>query len=249
MKKVIIIGATSGIGKGLAIQYAANGWTVGITGRRSSLLDEIKQLFPDKIFTSCFDITAPHNVHQIDELIQKMGGINLFIYSAGIGELSTQPNWEIDEKVIATNVTAATKCCGHIFNYFVEKGSGQIAIISSIAAVRGGSSAPSYNASKAFVSSYAESLNLQAIALQKDIIITDVKPGFVNTSMAKGGGKFWVMPVDKICRQIYTAIQAKKRKVVVSKRWRLVTFLLAIMPDFLFIALTKRMASKRQSKV
>ncbi len=246
MKKVIIIGASSGIGKGLAELYAANGWKVGITARRQPLLDELQQSYPQQIITSCFDITSPENVSKIDQLINEMDGVDLFIFCSGIGEISAQPDWDTDKKVIETNVVACTKSCGHVFNYFLQKGGGQIAIISSIAALRGGSSAPSYNASKAFVSSYAESLNLQAIALKKDIIITDVKPGFVNTEMAKGGGKFWVMPVDKICRQIYAAIAARRRKVVVSKRWKIVAMLLTYMPDFMFVYLTKRMAAKRR---
>ncbi|WP_207492780.1 SDR family NAD(P)-dependent oxidoreductase [Aridibaculum aurantiacum] len=246
MRKVIIIGATSGIGKGLAELYAAKGWSVGITGRRGHLLQEIQQSFPQQVITFCFDITAADNLQHIDELVQRLGGLDLFIYCSGIGEISVQPDWEIDEKVIATNVTACAKAVGHIFNYFVQLGRGQVAIISSIAALRGGSSAPSYNASKAFVSSYAESLNLQAISLGKDIVITDVKPGFVDTSMAKGGGKFWMMPVGKICMQIASAIEAKKRKVVVSKRWRLVAFLMKNLPDTIFIYITKRMAAKRQ---
>ncbi|MCW3107477.1 MAG: short-chain dehydrogenase/reductase [Segetibacter sp.] len=243
---MIIIGATSGIGKGLALRFVKKGYKVGISGRRQLLLDELLQQFPGNIISSCFDITHANSLSQIDSLIKTLGGVDIFIFCAGIGELSTQPDWDIDEKIIATNVTACTRSCGHLFNYFVKKGSGQIVIISSIAAFRGGSSAPVYNASKAFVSSYAESLNLQAIMLHKDIIITDVKPGFVKTEMAKGGGKFWIMPVNKVCLQIYNAILKKKRTVVVTKRWYFVTFAMKFMPGFIFILLTKRFANKRQ---
>lgn len=248
MKKVIIIGASSGIGKGLAWVYAANGYRVAITGRRNELLEEIRHSSPENILTSCFDVTSENSIDNIEALIDTLGGLDLFIFCAGVGEISTQPDWEIDRKVIETNVVACTRSCGFIFNWFVRKGSGQMAVISSIAALRGGSSAPSYNASKAFISSYAESLNLQAIALGKDIVVTDVKPGFVDTSMAKGGGKFWVMPVEKVCRQIYAAIQARRRKVVVSKRWRLVAFLMKNLPDVIFIYVTKRMAGGRQQQ-
>ena len=246
MKKVIIIGASSGIGRGLAILYCTRGWQVGVTGRRKELLNSLQQQFSKNIFVRCFDITSLNNVQIVEELVDEMGGVDIFIFCAGIGEISLLPDWVIDEKVIATNVTACARCCGEMFKYFVNKGSGQIVIISSIAALRGGSSAPSYNASKAFVSNYAESLNLQAIVLQKDIVITDVKLGFVDTAMAKGDGKFWVAKVDKACEQIFRAIQQRRRKVVVSKRWRIVAFVLKLLPDFIFIFLIKRIAAKRQ---
>lgn len=245
MKRILIIGASSGIGKALAVQYAAEGNIVGITGRREGLLREIKELNPSNILTSTFDVKDEHCLEKIDELIADMQGLDILVYSSGIGHLGTKPDWALDHDVLHTNAIACVKICGHIFNYFIDKPSGQIAIVSSIAALRGGGSAPAYNASKALVSSYAESLNMQAAILGKPIVVTDVKPGFVDTAMAKGEGKFWVMPVEKVARQIIKAINSKKRKVVVTKRWRLVAALMKYMPSSVFLFLTRKMAKRR----
>ena len=107
----------------------------------------------------------------------------------------------------------------YTFNYFVLEGRGHIAATSSIAANRGSSLAPAYSASKAFMSTYLEGLYIKAKRLQLPIYITDLQPGFVKTKMANANRQFWVAPVAKAAQQIYTAIQHKKRKAYVTKRW------------------------------
>ena len=66
------------------------------------------------------------------------------------------------------------------------------------------------------------------------ITVTDVRPGFVNTEMAKGEGLFWVAPVDKAAKQIFKAILSKKKVVYVTKRWRIVAGLLKRIPNSLY---------------
>ena len=119
-----------------------------------------------------------------------------------------------------------------IIFYFksVRQGYGQIALTSSIAALRGNSWAPSYSASKAFMSNYAEGLNIKASKLKKNIVITDIKPGFINTKMAKGNGRFWVAPPAKAVKQIIKGIEARKRVVYITKRWWLIAQLMKIIP-------------------
>ena len=90
IKKIIIIGATSGIGRKMAEQYAAKGNIVGITGRRKELLDEIENVFPGKIKTECFDVTTNENIVKLSALIQKIGGMDILVYTSGIGEPSKQ---------------------------------------------------------------------------------------------------------------------------------------------------------------
>ena len=85
MKKVIIIGATSGIGKALAQLYAQNNWLVGITGRRKRLLDTLQQEFPNNIVTECFDVTENDNIESIKNLTQQLGGLDLLITIAAMG--------------------------------------------------------------------------------------------------------------------------------------------------------------------
>jgi short-subunit dehydrogenase len=234
MKKVMIIGATSGIGKSIATTFASKGWLVAATGRRQSLLAELQQDFPNQIVTKAFDITDAGNTANIDALIEMLGDLDVFVYCAGRISFTKTPVWEIDSSIINLNVSAFAKCTGHVFHYFVKKGGGQIAVISSIAALRGGASAPAYNASKAFESSFAEGLNLQAMVLQKPIIVTDIKPGYVNTTMGSGAKKFWEIPVDLAANQIVNSIILKKRSVVITKKWIIIALMIKYLPGALF---------------
>ena len=103
IKKIIIVGATSGIGRKMAELYAEAGNIVGITGRRKELLDEIQKTYPDHIETECFDVTGTENIQKIGSLIQKLGRLDILIYSSGVGEPSKELDWELDKKTVDTN--------------------------------------------------------------------------------------------------------------------------------------------------
>jgi short-subunit dehydrogenase len=237
--KVIIVGATSGIGKELAIQFAKDNSTVGITGRRKELLEEIKLLYPDLIFTQCFDVTGTENILHAENLISKMGGIDLLIYNAGYGDPSDTLDWKIEKQTVGINVNGFIEIVNYAFNYFVKQGHGHIAATSSIASIRGNSFAPAYSASKAFMSTYMEGLAMKArkFKIQNpdlSIYTTDIRPGFIKTKMAKGNGQFWVAPVDKAVKQIYNAIKNKKRRAYITRRWVLIAWLMKWMPYWIY---------------
>lgn len=234
MKKVIIVGATSGIGRALAIRYAQNNCRVGVTGRREELLESLHQDFPVNIVTACFDVTENNNINCIENLIQQLGGLDLLVFNSGYGEPSEKIDWEIDRTTIAINVNGFAEIVNFAFNYFLLQGNGHVAATSSIASTRGNSFAPAYSASKAYMSTYMEGLYLKAGRLRLPIYITDIQPGFVNTKMAKGPGQFWVASPDKAARQIYTAIENKKRRAYITKRWWLIAKLMKILPMFIY---------------
>jgi short-subunit dehydrogenase len=229
-KKIIIVGASSGIGREIACKYVANGNKVGITGRRENLLNELKEKYPDQIFISCFDVMGKDNQQKIRQLIEELGGMDLLIYNAGYGDISKDLNWEIENATTKTNVNGFVEIVSYAFNYFVEQDHGQIAITSSVAAVRGNSWAPAYSASKAFMSNYAEGLNIKSKRLHKDVTITDIRPGFVDTKMAKGNGQFWVIQKEKAAKEIIKAIEKKKRIVYITRRWWLVAKIMKMLP-------------------
>jgi short-subunit dehydrogenase len=229
-QKIIIIGATSGIGRKMAEVYIEKGHKVGISGRRLELLQEIKQQFPSQVEYECFDITGNSNISQLDNLINKLGGLNILIICAGTGEPSKELNWEIDKITVATNVSGFVEIANRAFNFFVNQGYGQLVTISSIAANRGSSWAPAYNASKAFQSNYFEGLAIKAKRLNSDVTVTCVEPGFVKTKMAKSDKVFWMVPVDKAAKQIIRAIEKKRRKVYISNRWWIIAKLMRWMP-------------------
>jgi short-subunit dehydrogenase len=229
-QKIIIVGASSGIGREIACKYAANGNRVGITGRREDLLNELKEKYPDQIFVSCFDVMEKENQQKIRQLIEELGGMDILFYNAGYGDISKDLNWEIENATTKTNVNGFVEIVSYAFNHFVEQGHGQIAITSSVAAVRGNSWAPAYSASKAFMSNYAEGLNIKAKRLQKDVTITDIRPGFVDTKMAKGNGQFWVIQKEKAAEEIIRAIEKKKRVAYITRRWWLVAKIMKMLP-------------------
>lgn len=234
MKKVIIIGATSGMGRELAKLYATSNCLVGITGRRKDLLNTLQQQFPDNILTACFDVTGNKNIEHLKNLLQQLGGMDLLIYNSGYGDTSKNLDWEIDRQTTLTNVNGFVEIVNFAFNYFTKQEQGQIAGTSSIAAIRGNSWAPAYSASKAYMSNYLEGLQIKAARMNQKIFITDIQPGFVKTKMAKGKGQFWVAPAEKAAKQIFTAIKNKKRRVYITKRWWLIAKIVKWMPYWMY---------------
>ncbi len=233
-KKIIIIGASSGLGKEMALLYAQQQHLVAITGRRNQLLEEIKAQYPEHIITLAFDVMGSENAFHIKALIKQLGGLDLLIYNAGYGAPSKDLDWQIDKITINTNVSGFTEIINLAFNFFSEQGHGQIAVTSSVAALRGNSWAPAYSASKAFMSNYAEGLNIKAKRMRKDIIITDIKPGFLDTKPAEGHGRFWVATTAEAAKQAIRAIAKKKRVAYIIKRWWLVAHIMKLVPFWLY---------------
>tara|TARA_B110000014_G_scaffold123332_1_gene84803 strand:- start:1262 stop:1984 length:723 start_codon:yes stop_codon:yes gene_type:complete len=233
MKKAIIVGATSGIGKEIALSLLKDNYKVGITGRRNRNLEEIKKQDSKNIFISCFDCTKESNSNKLDELSKLMGGLDMLVMSSGIGEANKNLEFSIEDKTNKLNVVAFTEIIGWGFNYFSNQNSGHIIAISSIAGLRGNGLAPSYNASKAYQINYLEGLRFKAYKLKKPIHITDVRPGFIDTEILKGNKEkfFWVENLKKATKQIMYAIKKKKTSVYITKKWNIIAFILNYIPE------------------
>ena len=235
MKKAIVIGASSGIGLELAKILSQHGYAVGVMARRRSLLEELRDELCGEVFIREIDVAdVDAAMGTLAEFIHEMGGIDLAVICAGTGEINTDLTWQIEHDTIRTNVTGFAALANVAMHHFMEKGSGHLVGISSIAALRGGRESPAYNASKAFVSSYLEGLRQKIRNLRLPITVTDVKPGFVQTAMAKGEGIFWAAPAAKAAKQIYAAIQRKAPNVYITRRWRVVAWILKAMPDRIY---------------
>jgi short-subunit dehydrogenase len=231
MKKAIIIGATSGIGKGLAQKLANENYIVGITGRRTGLLDELKSEKPNSFYTKTFDITDTNKiVENLENLTKELGGLDLLVISSGTGDLNEKLDYEIEKRTIETNVTGFTCIANWAFNYFENKKAGHLVAISSVGGLRGSGIAPAYNATKAFQINYLEGLRQKATKLKTQIFVTDIRLGFVDTAMAKGEGQFWVASVDKATSQIFETIKKKKKIAYVTRRWKLIGVILKRIP-------------------
>lgn len=233
MKKALVIGATSGIGKELAKLLVNDGYKVIITGRRLALLEEIKATNPENYDIKKHDVTnLESNIQLFEELKKEYKSIQLIVYSSGIGEANYKLDWEKENVILQTNVIAATQIYGLAYNYFRRQSYGHLVGISSIASIRGNRHAPSYFASKAFQVNYLESLYMKGKRSKAKIQVTDIRPGFIDTPMALGD-TFWMSSVEKATKQIFTAIKKKKRKAYITKRWRLVALVLKIVPTSL----------------
>lgn len=235
MKKVIIIGATSGIGEQLAKQMAALNYQVAITGKRQLLLNEIEKSNPEQICTSCFDVNDEEDlIDNLNELVARLGGVDIFIYSAGIGDVNEKLNNVIEQNTIRTNVMSFTNVINWAFDYISAQNHGQIVAITSVAGLRGNDIAPAYNASKSYQINYMEALYRKVYQMKLPIHILDVRPGYVDTAMAKGDKLFWVTPVAKAAKQIIEGIENKASVIYVSKRWRLFAWLFKAIPRYLY---------------
>lgn len=234
MKKAIIIGATSGIGKELAGVLSQNGYIVGSVGRRTHLLNEFKIEFPDSFIKSIDVSKTSEAINQFKELISEMNGVDLVVISSGVGFIDHNLQWSQEKETIDVNVSGFTAMANVAMHHFLSKGSGHLVSISSIAAIRGDGDSPAYSASKAFVSNYMTGLRKKVFKARETIVLTDIQPGFVDTKMAKGEGLFWVASPKKAAQQIYNAIKKKKKHAYITKRWRIIGWLMKVLPELIY---------------
>jgi len=235
MNKAVIIGASSGIGKQLVYLLAKDGVRLGLAARRLHRLKKIRDELPQVICVKEIDVAQTDSaMRAMSDLLEKLGQVDLIVFSSGIGEINEDLYWEPEKKTIATNVTGFAAISNVAINYFITQKHGHYVALSSLAALRGAKDAPAYNASKAFESNYLQGLRQKVVSLQHPITITDIQPGFVDTKMAKGDGLFWVAPAEKAAAQIYHTIKCKRSHAYVTKRWRLIAWVLKILPDAVY---------------
>jgi short-subunit dehydrogenase len=228
MKKAIVIGSSTGIGRALAVVLGENGYEIGLAGRKIELMQELQGEIPQRTYVKAMDLAQVEASRRaLKELIDEMGGADLIVINAGVG--GQEPTWEEEVQMLAVNVVGFAAMGRMALEYFAERGGGHIVGISSISALRGVATA--YSSTKAFDSTYLEGMQFQADRLGVDIRVTDVKPGFVDTPMTQGRSNlFWVASPEKAARQIYDAIGKRKRHVYVTKRWRLMGWVMKLLP-------------------
>lgn len=232
---IIIIGGTSGIGKGLYDKYVVKNNCVAVIGRRTDILDKLYKNNPRNTIIANADITIQSEIdNAIESICKKIDKIDLAIVCSGIGEINSSLEYSIERPTIDTNVTGWTFCIDKLYNIFNNQGHGHLVAITSVGGLRGEPMSPAYSASKAYQINYTEALRKKSFKTGSKIVVTDVRPGLVDTAMAKGEGLFWVMPVEKVAQQIYNAIRKKKSKVYVTKRWHILAIINKILPFCLY---------------
>ena len=226
MKRAIVIGASSGIGREVARLLISEGWTVGVAARREAMLQDL-----GAAATACIDVTAEDATQRLQQLIGDLGGMDLFFYASGIGHQNRQLREDIELSTMQTNGLGFTRMIGEAYRYFAARqeheGSKEwshIAAITSIAGTKGLGPAPAYSATKAMQNVYLQALEQQAHQRGLRIRFTDIRPGFVDTALLKGDFRYPMMLQPKnVAREIVSAIKAHDHIRVIDWRYRLLT--------------------------
>ena len=226
MKRAIVIGASSGIGREVARLLISEGWTVGVAARREAMLQDL-----GATAIACIDVTAEDATQRLRRLIEDTGGMDLFFYASGIGHQNRQLREDIEISTMQTNGLGFTRMIGEAYRYFAERQEqngakewGHIAAITSIAGTKGLGPAPAYSATKAMQNVYLQALEQQAHQRGLRIRFTDIRPGFVDTALLKGNFRYPMMLQPKnVAREIVSAIKAHNHIRVIDWRYRLLT--------------------------
>ena len=230
MKRAIVIGASSGIGFEVARLLQKQGWTLGVAARRVELLKTIGDVEVAQI-----DVTAEDATTQLRNLIQKIGGMDLFFYASGIGKQNRELKEDIELATISTNALGFTRMIGEAYRYFAAQGQGHIAAITSIAGTKGLGPAPSYSATKAMQNVYLQALEQQANTRGLKIRFTDIRPGFVDTALLAGDFHYPMkLQPQKVAKEIISAINHHQHICVIDWRYRLLTALWRRIPRCLW---------------
>ena len=240
-KKVIIIGATSGIGREVALVYIAQGWTVGVAGRREAELESLRAMAPEQVFTQVLDVTKEDAAEHLQALINKVGGMDLFLLSSGIGKQNYTLETEIELATAATNVDGFIRMTNAAYHYFEKQGHGHLAVISSIAGTKGLGAAAAYSATKGFQHMYIDALDQLSRMQKLNISFTDIRPGFVATPLLKSSKRYpMLMHAPIVALDIVDALRRKKRVAIIDWRFRLLVGFWRLIPKWIWLRLPVR---------
>lgn len=234
MKKAIVMGASSGMGYDVAKLLLKDGWQVGVAARRMDMLEQLKEQFPQQVVTEEIDVTDVDSPTKLKQLIEKLGGVELYFHASGIGKQNPELEETIEMNTVRTNALGFTQMIDTIYNYMKEHGGGHIAVISSIAGTKGLGPAPSYSATKAFQNTYIQALEQLANGHRYNIQFTDIRPGFVDTQLLAGGKYPMLMSPQYVARRIVKAIYSKKHVKVIDWRYAILTKCWRLVPNFIW---------------
>ncbi|MDD3587715.1 MAG: SDR family NAD(P)-dependent oxidoreductase [Thermoguttaceae bacterium] len=235
MSNIVIIGASSGIGRELALLYGQNpANNLVLAARREPELHSLAAEIQGQTAIEILNLESPDRTEKIDRLLTHFSTVDLVIYSSGYGEINPELDWELCRKTLDVNVLGFTETVNKVYLYFARQGHGQLAAISSVGGLRGMENDSGYSASKSYILRYMEGLSRKARKEKVSLACTTILPGFVDTQMAKGNKFFWMCSPQTAARQIANGLRKKRRYLYVTKRWRLIAWLLNLMPWWLY---------------
>lgn len=228
MKRAIVVGASSGIGLEVARLLVQRGWTVGVAARRVERLAEFGH-------AARIDVNDEEAGRQLLELVEELGGMDLYFHASGIGHQNRMLDEDIELRTVDTNGLGFARLVGTAFRYMADNGGGHIAVISSIAGTKGLGPAPAYSATKAFQNTYIQALEQLAVARRLKIRFTDLRPGFVATDLLNDGNRYPLL-LDKkdVAHDMVCSIERHRHVRIIDWRWRAVTGLWRRIPRLLW---------------
>lgn len=240
-KRAVIMGATSGLGYEVARLLLSDGWKLGLAGRREENLRKLQSEFPEQVYIKAIDVKDSNSDKALLSLIDELGGMDMYFHSSGIGYQNAVLDADIELNTLETNGTGFTRLVGTAFRYFKEKGKGHIAVISSIAGTKGLGIAPAYSATKRFQNTYIDALEQLAGMQKLNIRFTDIRPGFVATSLLNDGKNYpMLMKTPYAAKLIVKAVRKQKRVAVIDWKYCILVFFWKLIPRYIW----KRMKVK-----
>jgi len=242
-KKIWITGASSGIGKALAIKFSNEGWQVAASARRENLLQDLNNN-NSNIHSFPLDIKDESKAKKVfQDIIKKFETIDICVFCTGIHDPESEKKLSTEKirEIMETNFFGTVNCIMAVNAYFREKKNGHISIVSSVAGYRGFPAASGYCASKAALTSLAESLFFDF--KRYNVRISLVSPGFIKTPLTDKN-KF-PMPMIKspeyAAEKMFIGLTKKNTfEIHFPKTFTIIVKLLKIMPNWLFFFLMEK---------
>tara|TARA_B100000945_G_scaffold259247_1_gene217123 strand:- start:21 stop:779 length:759 start_codon:yes stop_codon:yes gene_type:complete len=249
-KVIWITGASTGIGKALALKFVNHGWKVAISARRENLLKEI-ELNNKNIFSFPLDVTNKEKCMSVFlDIKNKLGNIDICVFSTGTWNPKKEKEIDVEqiEDVMKVNFFGTLNCIKSVEKYFKEKKNGHISIVSSIAGYRGLPNSTGYGPSKSALNNLAESLYFDFKRYK--VRVSLISPGFIKTPMTdKNDFKMpFLKTVDYAADKIYEGlINSKKFEIDFPKQLTLILKIFKIMPNKIYLSLVEKL-TKFQKK-
>lgn len=246
MKRAIIIGATSGIGRAVAKALLEQEWQVGIAGRREHLLRELEsEAGGDRVFSERMDVTQEAATEALDRLIARMGEVDLLLFASGIGRQNRVLDEHIELSTVQTNCEGMVRIVDHFINHvkhssaYSAKHKAHIAVITSVAGTTGIGTAPAYSATKKMQSTYLIALS-QLIRMERlPITLSDIRPGFVRTEILNPEKNYpMVISCERAAQYIIKGLARRKRIITFDWRYRCIVFFWRMIPRWLWERMT-----------
>lgn len=245
-KKAIIIGASSGMGREVAKLLSQEGYTVGLVARRIELLESLKAGLPGPSFIKQINVTKPSAQALLLELIDEMGGVDLFIVSitayldvrpTSEEEAQLPQTWERKKQFLNVDFKGFITMADVAFDFFVAQNHGHFVGISSTSGLRGNANTPEYSAAKAGISTYMEAKRNFLIQNNIPVDVSNVVAGWVaveHSPMGADPAAYWEISVQDAGQTIVSGIHAKSKIIYVPSKTRLPAFLIRNLPDFAY---------------